>query len=458
MKFGFMKWLLMGFAVVMLSGCGGGSSSGGSHPQDTAIAQIKAYAQNGGEAPSADVYKAAGVTGVDAGNINEINAVVAGLTEADVDTPAKIQSLVNGLGGGVAIPDVTVPVITIMGDNPVSIMQGVTYSDAGATASDDRDGSRPVTIVRNTVDTSAAGDYEIVYHASDTSGNEANATRVVKVIAPANTPPVAQATATPTVTTQGEVITFDGSGSTDSDGTIVKYEWKEGTSVLHVGVSFTEDTLSVGTHNVVLTVTDDGNATDSTAVSVTVQSASSLSTQIKKTGQTKSYDADGNEVTDGSIKDDGYYQKGAAPSYTRDDATNIVTDHITGLQWQDDAAVKTVTKQWVTQANYDAGNYSDTSGDTATTYCATLTLGTYTDWRLPTIDELMYIVDRSKGNPAIDTSYFNNIASLVSDAYWSSTSVLGDPYDAFNISFKHGRDYWSNEKKHSHHVRCVRDE
>ncbi len=57
----------------------------------------------------------------------------------------------------------------------------------------------------------------------------------------------------------------------------------------------------------------------------------------KKTGQTKSYDTDGNEVTDGSIKDDGFYQKGVDPSYTRDDVKEIVIDHITGLQWQDDA-------------------------------------------------------------------------------------------------------------------------
>ena len=105
---------------------------------------------------------------------------------------------------------------------------------------------------------------------------------------------------------------------------------------------------------------DDGN-----------QSVTSTSTLPKKTGQTKSYDESGTEVLDNSIKDDGFYQAGITASYTRDDATNIVTDHITNLQWQDDANASTILKPWVTTANYNDGNYTDTSGDTATTYCAT---------------------------------------------------------------------------------------
>ena len=186
--------------------------------------------------------------------------------------------------------------------------------------------------------------------------------------------------------------------------------------------------------------------------------------ELKKTGQTKSYDASGNEVTDGSIKDDGFYQKGTTPSYTRDDATNIVTDHVTNLQWQDDSNVFTVTKPWLTQTNYDicrgqngqtqdTSKCTDTSGDTAATYCANLALGGFTDWRLPSIDELMYIADRSKANPAMDTAYFQNV---VSDYYWSSTTVVGYEYSAWVVYFYFGHDYWDT-KSNSYYVRCVRD-
>ena len=39
---------------------------------------------------------------------------------------------------------------------------------------------------------------------------------------------------------------------------------------------------------------------------------------LKKTGQTKSYDENGVEITDNSIKDDGYYKIDITPNYTRD--------------------------------------------------------------------------------------------------------------------------------------------
>lgn len=183
------------------------------------------------------------------------------------------------------------------------------------------------------------------------------------------------------------------------------------------------------------------------------------STSLKKTGQTKSYDVNGNEVTDSSLKDDGYYQKGVAPNYTRDDTTQIVTDHITGLMWQDDVAVATVIKPWLTQANYNAcvadttfSACTDTSGDTAATYCSDLTLGGYTDWRLPTPKELEGIVDYRKVTPAIDRTYFHNVSP---NYYWSSTTYEGYRNGAWIVYFDYGYvGYYS--KTNSLHVRCVR--
>ena len=77
-------------------------------------------------------------------------------------------------------PDTTAPVITISGDNPFEISQGETFSDPGATATDDRDGIISVT-PSGSVDMSIAGDYTITYTATDNAGNEANATRTVTV-------------------------------------------------------------------------------------------------------------------------------------------------------------------------------------------------------------------------------------------------------------------------------------
>ena len=184
---------------------------------------------------------------------------------------------------------------------------------------------------------------------------------------------------------------------------------------------------------------------------------------VLKTGQIKSYDQDGNEVTDGSVKDDGFYKKGVQRRYSRDDANEIVTDQVTGLMWQDDADAASITKPWLTQTNYDkctgqngqtqdASKCSDTSGDTAATYCANLTLGGYDDWRLPTDKELESIIDYGRANPAVNTTYFQNVGS---ENYWSSTVFPGYIYDTLFVNFYYGR-LVNNSKDKSYYIRCVR--
>jgi len=90
---------------------------------------------------------------------------------------------------------------------------------------------------------------------------------------PANLPPTADAGPDQNVTDSddsgSEDITLDGSGSSDSDGTIVSYEWEEASVPIATGVSPTV-AMSVAVHTVDLIVTDDDTATGTDSVVITV--------------------------------------------------------------------------------------------------------------------------------------------------------------------------------------------
>ena len=70
----------------------------------------------------------------------------------------------------------------------------------------------------------------------------------------------------------GETVTFDGSGSYDTDGTIHSYEWDFGDGSTGTGVTTTHPYSTVGTYKVILTVTDNGGLSSSDDVIVTVNS------------------------------------------------------------------------------------------------------------------------------------------------------------------------------------------
>jgi len=88
-------------------------------------------------------------------------------------------------------PDTTPPVITLLGSNPVSVVQNTAYVDAGATASDNVDGNiTSQIVVTSTVNTAVIGSYTVTYNASDAAGNAAvPVTRTVNVVAPPDTTP-----------------------------------------------------------------------------------------------------------------------------------------------------------------------------------------------------------------------------------------------------------------------------
>jgi len=124
----------------------------------------------------------------------------------------------------------------------------------------------------------------------------------------------------------------------------------------------------------------------------------------------------------------------AQADFTR--ADQMVTDSSTALVWQDDSEAKTTKKTWTD----------------AIDYCEALTLNGHTDWRLPNFNELYFITDKSKSDPAMDGTFQN----VVSDGYWSSTTLVGSAPFAWVVNFFNGGDF-ADTKTSGRFVRCVRD-
>jgi len=86
------------------------------------------------------------------------------------------------------VADTVVPVITLLGSNPVTVLLNLTnstaYTDAGANATDNYNGNITANIVTvNPVNTSVLGTYTVTYNVKDSSNNSATqVTRTVNVV------------------------------------------------------------------------------------------------------------------------------------------------------------------------------------------------------------------------------------------------------------------------------------
>ncbi|MBA7671773.1 hypothetical protein ES703_79936 [subsurface metagenome] len=112
------------------------------------------------------------------------------------------------------------------------------------------------------------GTYTVTLVVNDGKVNSEPSTTTAD-ITEVNDPPVADAGPDQTAVVD-EVVTFDGSGSYDVDGTIIAYAWDFGDGSTGTGVNPTHGYGTVETYNVVLTVTDNDGLTDTDEVIVTV--------------------------------------------------------------------------------------------------------------------------------------------------------------------------------------------
>ena len=117
-----------------------------------------------------------------------------------------------------------------------------------------------------------------------------------------------------------ENVILDGSSSSDSDGSIVSYEWYEGATLLATGVSPTLP-FALGNHTVTLTVTDNEGAMANDSVQINVVAESSgvtLSTVGYKVKGLMKADLSWSGATSGNVD---VYRNGSVITTTANDGT-----------------------------------------------------------------------------------------------------------------------------------------
>jgi hypothetical protein len=174
------------------------------------------------------------------------------------------------------IPDANAGTDRIITDSDNSGSESITLNASGSTDADGKilsylwseNGDTIATGITPTIDFSTG-----FHHISLTVTDDSSAIATDSLNVLVNIPPVADAGPDQAVMDTNyngnEPVILDGSGSSDTDGTILSYAWSENGSTIATGVNPAIN-LAVGMHTIMLTVTDDNNGKATDTVMITV--------------------------------------------------------------------------------------------------------------------------------------------------------------------------------------------
>jgi hypothetical protein len=211
-----------------------------------------------------------GATATDNVDGNLTSAIVVGgsVNTAHVGTYHLTYDVTDAAGNHatqrtrtVHVVDAVAPVITLLGEAELTVAFGATFTDPGATAVDNADGTLTAAIVvTGTVDTRHVGTYELHYTVSDSSGNRAiQRTRTVHVID----------TVPPVITLLGDPVINLLVGDTFADPGATARDNADGILTAAIVVGGTVTTAAPGTHHLTYDVTD-SSGNDAVQVTRTV--------------------------------------------------------------------------------------------------------------------------------------------------------------------------------------------
>jgi len=221
---------------------------------DTEAPQLTLVGDQVVEIESGSTYNDAGVTESDNCNVNLVttNPVDTSVLNSYTVTYNATDNAGNNataITRTVNVVDTTPPVITLLGNTPVTLEFGDTYSDAGATASDNLDGNitNNVTAVSN-VNTNAVGSYRVTYNVNDANSNSAiEVVRTVNVVD----------TTIPVITLIGANPQLVEVGATYSELTATASDNVDGDISNNIVIDATNvNPLLLGTYNVTYNVVD----------------------------------------------------------------------------------------------------------------------------------------------------------------------------------------------------------
>jgi hypothetical protein len=219
--------------------------------------------------------------------------------------------------------DTTAPVITLVGNATINLNVGDTYTEQGATATDNIDGNLTSSIVTTgTVNTASAGTYTVNYNVSDAAGNAAaQVSRAVTVTAD-TTVPVITLVGNATINLNvGDTYTEQGATATDNiDGNLTSSIVTTGAVNTAAAATYTVDyNVSDAAGNAAVQVSRTVNVSADTVVPViTLIGNATINLNVGDTyaeqGATATDNIDGNLTS--SIVTTGAVNTAAAASYT----------------------------------------------------------------------------------------------------------------------------------------------
>jgi len=342
----------------------------------------------------------------------------------------------------VVVRDTTAPSLSLNGDSTVYVGLGGTYTEQGATYSDNVDGSGSAN-VSGTVDTNTLGSYTITYSYTDSSGN--TATSITRTV-------IVEDQTKPLLTLNGDSTIYVEYNGTYSELGAVFNDNVDGTG--DAVVSGTVDTSTLGSYTITYSYTDaNGNVADTITRTVIVEDSTKpvltlngdstvyvgLNGTYTESGAswTDNYDGSGQAVVSGTVDTTTLGTYTITYSYT--DSNGNVADTITRTVIVEDQTkpVLTLNGDSTVYVEYN-GTYSElgaifndnvdgTGSAVVSGTVDTSTLGSYT---------ITYSYTDANGNVA-DTI---TRTVIVEDSTSPTIILIGDP----TIYIEYGDTYTEN--------------